>query len=194
MTPNSLDGTCDTSRSGQSGGEAGPYCLDIEIDEIEGSVRVYDPRVFHAGRRPFCRRLIEAMARSAWGSKGGGRPGVDLMPDRLRTGAGYVPGHGRRVRGVGSRGRLGLPACGPWILAASLTRLVGSDRLPARRRRLSLGNPAGQARSNSPPSSEARGRFGPARSARRLAGRSRGRSGVPCVVLVSHHRRRLPSR
>ena len=38
-------------------------CLDIEIDEIEGSVRVQDPRLFHAGRRAFCRRLLEAASR-----------------------------------------------------------------------------------------------------------------------------------
>jgi uncharacterized membrane protein YbaN (DUF454 family) len=45
-----------------------PFCLDIEIDEDAGSVRVYDPRAFHAGRRAFCRRLLEAVAR---------QPGID---------------------------------------------------------------------------------------------------------------------
>ena len=30
--------------------------LDIEIDEDEGLLRIYDPRAFHAGRRGFCRR------------------------------------------------------------------------------------------------------------------------------------------
>jgi uncharacterized membrane protein YbaN (DUF454 family) len=38
-------------------------CLDIEFDERGGSVRVYDPRLFHAGRRGFCERLLEAAAR-----------------------------------------------------------------------------------------------------------------------------------
>jgi uncharacterized membrane protein YbaN (DUF454 family) len=89
VKPISLDGTCDTARSGQPGSEAGPFCLDIEIHEDEGSVRVFDPRVFHAGRRPFCRRLIEATAR---------RPGVrkaeiDLTSASCRID--FDPGPGR---------------------------------------------------------------------------------------------------
>jgi uncharacterized membrane protein YbaN (DUF454 family) len=42
---------------------AQPPCLDIAIHEDAGSIRVYDPRVFHAGRRAFCRRLLEAACR-----------------------------------------------------------------------------------------------------------------------------------
>jgi uncharacterized membrane protein YbaN (DUF454 family) len=38
-------------------------CLDIEFDEREGLVRVYDPRLFRAARRDFCERLLEAAAR-----------------------------------------------------------------------------------------------------------------------------------
>jgi uncharacterized membrane protein YbaN (DUF454 family) len=44
------------------------YELDIEIDEDEGLLRIYDPRAFHTGRRGFCRRLIESIA---------GRPGFE---------------------------------------------------------------------------------------------------------------------
>ncbi len=46
----------------RGGGETSPFCLDIEIDEREGSLRVYDPRAFRAGRRAFCRRMLEAAA------------------------------------------------------------------------------------------------------------------------------------
>jgi uncharacterized membrane protein YbaN (DUF454 family) len=42
--------------------EAPPLCLDIEIDDRQGLLYVYDPRAFHAGRRGFCRRLLEAAA------------------------------------------------------------------------------------------------------------------------------------
>ncbi len=38
-------------------------CLDIEFDEREGLVRVYDPRLFQAGRRDFCERLLGAASR-----------------------------------------------------------------------------------------------------------------------------------
>src|ERR1700758_4389039 len=34
--------------------------LDIQIDEREGRLRIYDPRAFHEDRRAFCRRLLEA--------------------------------------------------------------------------------------------------------------------------------------
>ena len=40
-------------------------CLDIAFDERSGSVRVYDPRLFQAGRRRFCERLLEAVARQS---------------------------------------------------------------------------------------------------------------------------------
>jgi uncharacterized membrane protein YbaN (DUF454 family) len=36
---------------------------DIAIDGAAGTVRVYDPRVFRAGRRLFCRRLLEEATR-----------------------------------------------------------------------------------------------------------------------------------
>jgi uncharacterized membrane protein YbaN (DUF454 family) len=42
--------------------EAPAYSLDIEIDERQGLLHIYDPRAFHAGRRGFCRRLLEAAA------------------------------------------------------------------------------------------------------------------------------------
>jgi uncharacterized membrane protein YbaN (DUF454 family) len=51
----------DTMESGQDGG-ASP-CLDIEFDESAGSVRIYDPRLFQAGRRGFCERLLKAASR-----------------------------------------------------------------------------------------------------------------------------------
>jgi len=38
-------------------------CLDIEFDERMGSVRIYDPRLFRAGRRDFCERLLKAASR-----------------------------------------------------------------------------------------------------------------------------------
>lgn len=88
MKPISLGKTRDNAPSGQPGSEAGPFSLDIEIDERAGSVRVYDPRVFHAGRRPFCRRLTEATVR---------RPGVrrveiDLASASCRIDFGPGPG------------------------------------------------------------------------------------------------------
>jgi uncharacterized membrane protein YbaN (DUF454 family) len=44
-------------------------CLDIEFDEGAGSVRVYDPRLFQAGRRGFCERLLAAASRQPGISK-----------------------------------------------------------------------------------------------------------------------------
>ena len=44
------------------GGGAFP-CLDIEFDESAGSLRIYDPRLFQAGRRGFCERLLKAASR-----------------------------------------------------------------------------------------------------------------------------------
>jgi uncharacterized membrane protein YbaN (DUF454 family) len=44
-------------------GDVVPACLDIAIDDRSGSIQVRDPRSFHAGRRAFCRRLIEAAVR-----------------------------------------------------------------------------------------------------------------------------------
>jgi uncharacterized membrane protein YbaN (DUF454 family) len=43
-------------------GEASPYSLDIEIDERDGLLRIYDPRAFHGGRRAFCRGMLAAAA------------------------------------------------------------------------------------------------------------------------------------
>jgi uncharacterized membrane protein YbaN (DUF454 family) len=63
VNANSLDQTRRTGRPGRRGSAAQPPCLDIEIHEDAGSIRVYDPRVFHAGRRAFCRRLLEAAPR-----------------------------------------------------------------------------------------------------------------------------------
>ena len=42
--------------------EPGSCSLDIQLDERDGLLRIYDPRTFHEGRRVFCRRLIEAVA------------------------------------------------------------------------------------------------------------------------------------
>ena len=49
-------------RSGRDESESDrPRCsLEIEIDEREGWLRIYDPRAFRVGRRGFCRRLIES--------------------------------------------------------------------------------------------------------------------------------------
>ncbi len=45
-----------------NGGGAFP-CLDIEFDASAGSLRIYDPRLFQAGRRGFCERLLKAASR-----------------------------------------------------------------------------------------------------------------------------------
>jgi hypothetical protein len=45
-----------------NGGGAFP-CLDIEFDESAGSLRIYDPRLFQAGRRGFCKRLLTLASR-----------------------------------------------------------------------------------------------------------------------------------
>jgi uncharacterized membrane protein YbaN (DUF454 family) len=54
--------TCAAGPVDRDEGESPAYSLDIEIDEREGVLRIYDPRAFHAGRRGFCRRLVEAAA------------------------------------------------------------------------------------------------------------------------------------
>ena len=41
---------------------ASAAALDIQIDERRGVVEIRDPRAFRAGRRGFCRRLLEASA------------------------------------------------------------------------------------------------------------------------------------
>ncbi len=55
--------------------------LEIEIDEQTRSLRVRDPRAFRAGRRSFCRRLLEAAARRP----GVGRAEVDLATASCRV-------------------------------------------------------------------------------------------------------------
>ncbi len=59
-------------------GDAPAFCLDIAIDERHGVLSVYDPRAFHAGRRGFCHRLIEAAA---------GVPGVEKAEIDLTSAA-----------------------------------------------------------------------------------------------------------
>jgi hypothetical protein len=45
-------------------GQGGAFpCLDIELDERVGSLRIYDPRLFQARRRGFCERLLKAASR-----------------------------------------------------------------------------------------------------------------------------------
>jgi uncharacterized membrane protein YbaN (DUF454 family) len=50
--------------------------LDIVIEERTGSVRVYDPRLFRAGRRAFCERLVRTIS---------ARPGVRRAEVDLAT-------------------------------------------------------------------------------------------------------------
>jgi uncharacterized membrane protein YbaN (DUF454 family) len=66
--------------AGKREGGGAPACLDIEIDERRRSVRVYDPRLFQAGRRAFCKRLIEA----ASGQPGIRKAAVDLASASCR--------------------------------------------------------------------------------------------------------------
>jgi hypothetical protein len=47
-------------QAGDPGREAAFFCLDIEIDERAGLVRVHDPRLFRAGQHAFCKRLLAA--------------------------------------------------------------------------------------------------------------------------------------
>ncbi len=46
----------------EQAGEASPS-FEIEFDESSGSARIYDPRLFQAGRRGFCERLLKAASR-----------------------------------------------------------------------------------------------------------------------------------
>jgi uncharacterized membrane protein YbaN (DUF454 family) len=50
-------------------GEGAFPSLDIEFDESAGSIRVYDPRLFQAGQRGFCERLLKAASRQPGVSK-----------------------------------------------------------------------------------------------------------------------------
>jgi len=54
--------TIPTERTGQQESDGAFPCLDIEIDERVGLVRVHDPRLFCAGRRSFCKRLVQAVS------------------------------------------------------------------------------------------------------------------------------------
>ena len=80
MNAKSLDPTRRTGRPGRRGSPAQPPCLDIEIQEDAGSIRVQDPRVFHAGRRVFCRRLLEVATRQP----GIGKAELDLASATCR--------------------------------------------------------------------------------------------------------------
>jgi hypothetical protein len=51
-----------TELAGHSARDAAFLCLDIEIDEKAGLVRVHDPRLFRAGHHSFCKRLLAAAA------------------------------------------------------------------------------------------------------------------------------------
>ncbi len=62
MEPHGSPLTIPTERNGQQESDAAFPCLDIEIDERVGLVRVHDPRLFRAGRRSFCKRLVEAVS------------------------------------------------------------------------------------------------------------------------------------
>jgi hypothetical protein len=66
---------------GRAAGGWGTGRAEIEIDERARSVRVRDPRAFRAGRRAFCRRLLEAAARRP----GVGRAEVDLATASCRV-------------------------------------------------------------------------------------------------------------
>jgi uncharacterized membrane protein YbaN (DUF454 family) len=58
-----LDGLHQTALAEQAGHpvrEAAFFCLDIEINERAGLVRVHDPRLFQAGQHMFCKRLLAA--------------------------------------------------------------------------------------------------------------------------------------
>jgi uncharacterized membrane protein YbaN (DUF454 family) len=70
VEPDQLDETRLKGRMGRRGNEALPPYLDIAIDEDACSIRVYDPRAFHDGRRTFCRRLLEAASRQPGIEKG----------------------------------------------------------------------------------------------------------------------------
>ena len=62
MEPDGSSLTIATDRNRQPESDAGFPCLDIEIDERIGLVRVHDPRLFRAGRRSFCKRLVLAVS------------------------------------------------------------------------------------------------------------------------------------
>lgn len=65
----------------------GPAILS---DEPLGQIRVYDPRVFRAGRRAFCRHWIETAAR---------QPGVRKVRVDLATATGEIEFHPGRMTG-----------------------------------------------------------------------------------------------
>jgi hypothetical protein len=54
-----IDGRRETLLVEQAGPET-DFCLDIEINERAGLVRVHDPRLFQAAQHAFCKRLLAA--------------------------------------------------------------------------------------------------------------------------------------
>ena len=62
MEPHGSPLTIPTKRTRQQESAGASLCLDIEIDERVGLVRVHDPRLFRAGRRSFCKRLVQAVS------------------------------------------------------------------------------------------------------------------------------------
>ena len=60
MESASLEHTDPPDRIEPGEGDGISPCLDIDFDERLGLVRVYDPRLFRAGRSDFCERLLEA--------------------------------------------------------------------------------------------------------------------------------------
>jgi uncharacterized membrane protein YbaN (DUF454 family) len=63
MELDSSEGGIYWNRFGPGQGDGASPSLEIEFDESAGSVRIYDPRLFQAGRRGFCERLLKAAAR-----------------------------------------------------------------------------------------------------------------------------------
>jgi len=62
VEPDGSSLTIPTGRKRRRESDGAFPCLDIEIDERVGLVRVHDPRLFRAGRRSFCKRLVQAVS------------------------------------------------------------------------------------------------------------------------------------
>jgi hypothetical protein len=69
MELDSFEGGVYWNRFGPGQGDGASPSLEIEFDESAGSVRIYDPRLFQAGRRGFCERLLKAASRQSGISK-----------------------------------------------------------------------------------------------------------------------------
>jgi uncharacterized membrane protein YbaN (DUF454 family) len=63
MKPSKLGSMVNAAPASQPGSDVQSFCLDIEIDDAAGALRVFDPRAFCPGRRGFCRRLLAAATR-----------------------------------------------------------------------------------------------------------------------------------